>query len=177
MFRHALYLSLGESQVYALFLPQHQYEKNPMEGVIFIGAQASGKSSFYLEKYYKTHIRINMDMLKTRCRERIIFNACLEAKQRVVVDNTNPMRVDREKYINGLKSFRFNVIGYYFAAKLEYCLARNALREGKDCIPEVGVRATYRKLELPTYAEGFDQLYYVTLENGAFRVKEWKNKL
>lgn len=145
-----------------------------MEGVIFIGAQASGKSSFYLERYYKTHIRVSMDMLKTRCRERIIFDACLEAKQRVVVDNTNPMRVDREKYINGFKSYRFNLIGYYFASTLEDCLARNALREGKERIPEVGVRATYKAIELPTYSEGFDQLYYVAIENGGIQVQEWE---
>ncbi|MFK5976608.1 MAG: hypothetical protein QM493_08880 [Sulfurovum sp.] len=44
-----------------------------MCGVIFIGLQASGKSTFFLENFYKTHIRINFDMLKTRHRENIFL--------------------------------------------------------------------------------------------------------
>ena len=34
-------------------------------------------------------------MLKTRHRERILFNACLTAKQAVAIDNTNPALGDR----------------------------------------------------------------------------------
>jgi predicted kinase len=57
-----------------------------MEAVIFIGIQGSGKSSFYRQHFFNTHIRINLDMLKTRHREKIFVRACLEAKQRFVVD-------------------------------------------------------------------------------------------
>lgn len=148
-----------------------------MEGVVFVGLQASGKSSFYLKNFYNSHIRINMDMLKTRHRERIIFNACLESKQSVVIDNTNPLRSDREKYISDFKSRRFSVTGYYFESKLDECLARNALRQGKALIPEVGLRGTYSKLELPQHSEGFDQLYYVSMEEGGFKVEGWKDRL
>ncbi len=63
-----------------------------MEAIIFIGLQASGKSSFYKEKFIDTHIRINLDMLKTRYREKVLFDACLKAKQPLVIDNTNPTR-------------------------------------------------------------------------------------
>ncbi len=70
-----------------------------MKGVIFIGLQASGKSSFFLEKFYATHFRLNLDMLKTRHRETILLNACIDAKQAVVIDNTNPTKVERIKYI------------------------------------------------------------------------------
>ena len=61
-----------------------------MECVIFIGLQASGKSSFCIEYFSTTHIRLNMDMLNTRYRENILLNACANAKQSVVIDNTNP---------------------------------------------------------------------------------------
>lgn len=70
-----------------------------MEAVIFIGLQAAGKSSFYREKFIDTHIRINLDMLKTRHRETILLNACLEAKQPLVIDNTNPTIEERKRYI------------------------------------------------------------------------------
>ena len=34
--------------------------------------------------------------------------------------------------------------------------------------------ATHRKLELPEYGEGFDELFYVRMEDGSFIVDEWK---
>lgn len=51
-----------------------------MKGVIFIGLQASGKSSFFLKHFYKSHFRLNMDMLKTRHREKLLFNAWLASQ-------------------------------------------------------------------------------------------------
>ena len=36
-----------------------------MEAVLFVGLQASGKSTFYRERFFRTHVRINLDMLKT----------------------------------------------------------------------------------------------------------------
>lgn len=148
-----------------------------MKGVIFVGLQASGKSYYYLNNFYKTHLRLNMDMLRTRHRENILFNACLESKQPVVIDNTNPTKEDREKYISGFKNHRFEVAGYYFASSLSECLERNACREGNERVPDVGLKGTYNKLVLPEYPEGFDKLYYVTLKNGDFTVEEWTDEV
>ena len=78
-----------------------------MEAVIFIGLQASGKSSFYRDRFINTHIRLNLDMLKTRHREKLLFHACLEAKQPVVIDNTNPSKSDRLRYIPLGKEHQF----------------------------------------------------------------------
>jgi len=139
-----------------------------LKGVIFIGVQASGKSTYFLQNLHQTHLRLNMDMLKTRHREKILFNACLEAKQPVVIDNTNPTKADRATYIEAFKTHKFDVVGYYFAANITECLKRNAEREGKEKIPDVGIKSTYSKLELPDYNEGFDTLYYVSIENGQF---------
>ena len=52
-------------------------------------------------------------MLKTRHRERILFNACLTAKQPVAIDNTNPAIGDRQRYIPLAKEHRFTITGYY----------------------------------------------------------------
>ena len=70
-----------------------------MEAIIFVGIQASGKSTFYRERFFDTHLRINLDMLKTRYREQLILRACIEAKQPFVVDNTNPSVEERARYI------------------------------------------------------------------------------
>ena len=48
--------------------------------VLFIGLQASGKSSFYRERFFGTHVRVNLDMLKTRNRESLLVTACLQGK-------------------------------------------------------------------------------------------------
>ena len=73
-----------------------------MEAIIFIGLQAAGKSSFYRDRFFNTHIRINLDMLKTRHREQMILQACLTAKQSFVVDNTNPSLCTGQKLEKGV---------------------------------------------------------------------------
>lgn len=58
-----------------------------MELVLFIGIQATGKSSFYRERFFKTHVRVNLDMLKTRHREGLLVKACIDGKIPFFVDN------------------------------------------------------------------------------------------
>jgi len=145
-----------------------------MEAVIFIGIQGSGKSSFFKERFFDTHVRINLDMLKTRNRERLLIAACLEAKQKFVVDNTNPTEAERKSYIEKARSYGFSVIGYYFRASVKDALARNNERSGKNKIPEKGLLGTFNRLQLPRKEEGFDKLFYVDIDaNGSFIVEEW----
>ncbi|MEY3444148.1 MAG: hypothetical protein RLZZ519_2429 [Bacteroidota bacterium] len=148
-----------------------------MEAVIFCGIQASGKSTFFKEHFFKTHVRISLDMLKTRNRESILLNACLEAKQPFVVDKTNPTREERAKYISAAKAKKFKVTGYYFSTSLEAALERNSQRSGKENIPEIGVRGTLKRLEKPSMEEGFDQLIFVTLDNNSFTLNEWNDEI
>ena len=85
-----------------------------MEAVIFIGLQAAGKSWFYQQRYFRTHVRINMDMLKTKHRERLLLDACLTGKQSFVIDKVNAAAEDRATYIGAAKAAGFQVVGYYF---------------------------------------------------------------
>ena len=143
-----------------------------MEAIIFTGLQASGKSSFYRENFIDTHIRINLDMLKTRHREKLIFNTCLEAKQPLVIDNTNPTIEERKRYISIAKAKKFQIVGYYFKSNLKECKQRNHNRFRK--VPIIALLATHKKLQLPTYEEGFDRLYYVSIDtNNLFAIEEW----
>jgi predicted kinase len=134
-----------------------------MEAVILIGIQASGKTTFYRERLFDTHVRINLDMLRTRERERILMTACLAAKQPFVIDNTNVLASDRARYLALAKSHGFRAIGYYFRTELKDAIARNAKRAGKKAIPVPGVIGSYKRLEPPAMKEGFDELYVVTL--------------
>ncbi|MGE5679723.1 MAG: AAA family ATPase [Bacillota bacterium] len=145
-----------------------------MEAVIFIGIQASGKTTFYRENFFNTHIRISLDMLKTRNRESILMQACIEAKQPFVVDNTNVLASERIKYIEASKAAGFSVRGYFFRSNLRESIARNSQRTGRQLIPVKGIGGTYKRLQRPHMNEGFDFLYHVTIaENGGFLVTEF----
>jgi predicted kinase len=149
-----------------------------MQAVIFIGIQATGKSTFFKEKFFDSHVRISLDVLKTRSREKLFLDACLQSGQKFVVDNTNPTLEDRKRYITPAKAANFEVVGYYFEPKLTASLQRNQNRLGKQRIPDRGVLATYHKLQLPTLNEGFDKLYYVQIgAQGSFVIMEWADEI
>ncbi|REJ68201.1 MAG: ATP-binding protein [Planctomycetota bacterium] len=149
-----------------------------METVIFIGVQASGKSTFFHERFENSHVRINLDMLRTRHREKLLIDACLEGKQPHVIDNTNPTKEDRAKYIPLAKSKGFRVVGYYFASKVDDCKLRNEQRGEDEQIPLAGLLGTYNRLQLPQHDEGFDALYYVSIaDDGSFNIDEWNDEV
>lgn len=135
-----------------------------MEAVIFIGLQGAGKSTFYKERFFTTHLRINLDMLKTRHRESRLLETCLQTSQPFVVDNTNATRAEREVYLKAAKQAGFRVAGFYFQSKLEDCKRRNAQRPQEQQVPWKGILGTAGRMELPTRAEGFDELSYVRID-------------
>jgi predicted kinase len=137
-----------------------------MEAVIFVGIQGSGKSTFYRERFFDTHVRISLDVIKTRHREGLFLRACLGTGQRFVVDNTNPRAIDRAPYIAAAKQAAFRVIGYFFETTVRDALRRNKQRAGGAVIPVPGVIGTFKRLERPAWAEGFDELYTVTHGEG-----------
>ena len=163
-----------------------------MEVIIFIGIQASGKSAFHHRYFRDSHVRVNLDMLRTRRRESLLFNACLEGETRCVIDNTNVSRKSRERYILPARERDFPVMGYYFASGAAECLRRNAERRGTARIPDKGLLATYNRLEIPASEEGFDQLFYVRVASSSgnssnsscardgeheFLIEDWKNEV
>lgn len=149
-----------------------------MEAVIFVGIQGSGKTTFFRDKFFNTHVRINLDMLRTRHREKLFFEASLKAKQKFVLDNTNLTRKERGKYIVTAKTYGFKIVGYYFQTNLAKALERNNKREGKSKIPEKGLLGAFKRLQIPKFDEGFDELFYVSInEENQFVVEEWKDEV
>jgi predicted kinase len=148
-------------------------ETERMEAVIFVGVQGSGKSTFYRERFFDTHVRINLDMLRTRHREQLLLAASLAAKQSFVIDNTNPLPSDRARYIEPAREAGFRLVAYYFETSLADAIRRNKQRAGKQRIPVPAIAGTLRKLQAPKLEEGFDAVYQVTISpDGAFRVSE-----
>jgi predicted kinase len=149
-----------------------------MQAIILMGIQACGKSTFYQHKFGLTHVRINLDMLKTRHREQRLFETCLEIQQPLVIDNTNPTKSDRQRYIEPSKQHKFRIIGYYFESRVRDAIERNQQRPIAQQIPDKGIAGTAKRLELPSYAEGFDELYYVKLlPPSQFAVENWQDEI
>jgi len=134
-----------------------------MEAAIFVGVQGSGKTSFYRERFFETHVRISLDMLRTRQREELLLAACLQGRQSFVIDNTNPLSSDRLRYIAPARAAGFSVVVYFFETSLRDAIRRNNQRTGKEKIPVPGVAATFRKLQFPKPEEDIDALYVVTI--------------
>lgn len=148
-----------------------------MEIIIFIGIPGSGKSTFYKENFFNSHVRISLDLLNTRFKESEYLNLSLNLQQRILIDNTNVTTIDRKRYIEPAKQKRYTVTGYYFESKVRECLGRNARRPEKDRINKIGILAKYKALELPAYEEGFNKLYYVSIEEGTFKIREWDSEI
>jgi predicted kinase len=149
-----------------------------MDVVILIGLQGAGKSTFFRTYFAGTHVHISKDNFRTvRNRERrqqTLLRNALEQGLSVVVDNTNPSAVARAPVLQIGKEFGATIIGYYFESTLADCLARNWQREGVARVPDIALFATRKRLEPPSYGEGFDQLFTVhIIEPAGFVVAEY----
>lgn len=144
--------------------------------VIIMGIQGSGKSTFFEKYLADSFCRINLDTLITRAREADLVNKCLSEGVSYAVDNTNPTRKDRERYIPAAKAHGYKVVGYFMESKLQECIKRNNLREGSAKIPAHAIAATSNKLEMPSFSEGFDELYFVKNDGINMTIDKWRQQ-
>ena len=142
---------------------------------VLIGIQGSGKSTFY-HRFLSDMVHVNLDTLHTRRREKELIRDCLERGRSFAVDNTNPTRQDREKYITEAKAYGYRVIGYFLESKLQACIARNDLRTGEARLPAKAIAATSNRLELPCFDEGFDELWFVANDGEKMTISEWREE-
>jgi predicted kinase len=146
------------------------------EVALMVGLQASGKSTFYRRELADTHTHVSKDNWPNarhrEQRQRREIGEALTAGRDVAVDNTNPSPHERVPLIDLAHEKGAKVIGYWFPPDPSLSLARNAQREGRQRVPNVGVFSTLKRLTRPTYDEGFDELYTVHQDGqGGFTVE------
>ena len=132
---------------------------------------ASGKSSFYRERFAGTHDHVSKDLLRNnrhpQRRQEQLLAESLALGRSVVVDNTNPSAAVRASLIRIARQAGAEVVGYVFRTEVADALRRNRAREGRDRVPDVAIFAARKRLEPPTCDEGFDRLFEVTLNESA----------
>src|SRR5262249_47985533 len=98
----------------AIVHPAARVGRRSGEAGIFVGLRGGARPRFYRQRFFAPPRRITLDMLRPRHREGLLLRACVAARQRFVVDNTNPTRAERQVYIRAAREAGFRVIGYYF---------------------------------------------------------------
>ncbi|RZS44422.1 putative kinase [Herbihabitans rhizosphaerae] len=147
-----------------------------MEVAVLIGLQASGKSTFYRAELAQTHVHVSKDNFpnarRPQRRQLRLIAEALTAGRDVAVDNTNPSPEEWQPIIDVARECGATVTGYWFPPDLIATFGRNALREGKTRVPDVGIRATLKRLRQPTSRDGFDRLHIVRWDgDGGFTVR------
>lgn len=149
--------------------PPREAPGTALELVLFVGVQASGKTTFYNQRFAATHEHVSKDRMRSNPhperRQQHVIAVALTQRYSVVVDNTNATFADRASLILLGKTHGAQVIAYAFTGTVSDSLRRNATREGRARVPPVAIFTTARKLAWPVYAEGFDQIFRVTLHD------------
>lgn len=145
-----------------------------VELVVFSGLQASGKTTFYRERFATTHVHISKDAWQNarnkERRQRRLVDEHLRAGRSVVVDNTNPTPSEREPLIAIGRAIGARLIGYSFVVTVEDALRRNAARQGRARVDDVGIYSVAKRLVAPSDLEGFDARFEVRLGDAGFVV-------
>jgi predicted kinase len=145
-----------------------------VELVILVGLQASGKSTFFRERFAATHEHVSKDLFPNNRnrngRQAQLIEDALGTGTSVVVDNTNPTVEDRRTLIELGRRFGARIVGHYFDSTVRECIERNRLRAGRARVPDVAIYTTASRLVPPSYSEGFDRLFRVRLIASSFDV-------
>ena len=146
------------------------------ELIILVGLQASGKSAFYRERFAATHALVSKDLMPRSARDKdrrqmAELEALLKSGASAVVDNTNPRAADRAPLVALARRHGARVVGYFFPPDVQLSLKRNAGREGRARVPNVAIFTAAKRMERPSPAEGFDELYEVRLSDAGFEVR------
>ena len=126
--------------------------------IIFMGPRRSGKTYYFDWHYAGKFIHIHKDENQKKSEEQLLIQECMDKSVDFVIDDTNHTKADRAIYIQSAKAAGYRIIGYLFRTQISEQYDQNYSPEQlySRIIP-----AVLSEVELPSYSEGFDELYYV----------------
>ncbi|QGZ52406.1 AAA family ATPase [Streptomyces sp. QHH-9511] len=144
---------------------------------VLVGLQASGKSTFYGQRLAGRYALISKDLFPRSARRkqerqmRLVETALAEGRS-VAVDNTNPSPEEWRPLVAAGHAHGATATAYWFPPDVAGSKRRNAARQGRERVPDVGIQATFTKLRRPSLADGFDAVYEVRFDGrGGFLVR------
>ena len=135
------------------------------EGIIFIGLQGSGKTTYFTNYFSTTHEHVSRDIQRTPEQEAAVVRECLRSGRSFVVDNTNANRAARAPYIREAKAAGFRVLSYFFDTPVRTAIGRNNHRKDKKPVPVAAILRTAKRLESPSFEEGIDEIRTITADS------------
>jgi predicted kinase len=169
----------GNSEV----VPVNALGSNVGDLHMMMGLQGSGKSTYrktILEKTLRDYAVVSKDLMpdgKKEDRQRAMLDEAFRAGKSVILDNTNVSREVRADAIQRAKKWGARVFLYFMDVDIKTCKERNAGRSGKACVPEHVIDNFNKRLEKPSYDEGFDHINIIEpLGKSAFSSTRMQNE-
>lgn len=155
---------------------------------LLVGAPGSGKSTYLTQQRAANSAIVSRDLIRYSLvkenepyfsKEPLVYRKLLEEAWSaltnskitdVFIDQTSLTKASRAKLINALKArhaYWDELNALVFILPLQRTLNQNALRTGRERVPERQVIEMYNSLEAPTKKEGFNNLF-------VFDGKEWR---
>lgn len=134
-----------------------------MEMILFVGLPGSGKSTYYKNHFFNSHLRISNDLLKTRNRTEKLLAFCRETDMSFVIDNTCTTKAVRKRFLDFCSTLKIPIHKkcIYFDSPIDVCIKRNQSRIGKEKVPEIAIFGKAKEFEIPEISEGFDELIII----------------
>ena len=145
--------------------------------IVMVGSPASGKSYYSQELEKKGFLRINKDSMKTDKIAENAFNNGIKEGRSIVIDNTNPTKETRAKWITAAKkaSYHVSIVWMNFPISVVEYLDNYRIAKYKNQdyhVPLVAMRVYYKKLEAPTQQE-CDTLLEIKTINAGDMLNVW----
>jgi len=136
-------------------------DKSALEVVLMVGWPASGKSSFAKSQLgSKGYVVVNLDTMKTHDKCVKEMRAALSRGVNVVVDNTNPDKASRKRYVDVATSLNARVRCFHMSTPRDVAEHLNhvrvvATRGETHRIPDIAYNTFNKRFERPDISEGF----------------------
>ena len=155
------YLNTGSTHEFCTASARHVNQPRVKTMVIFMGPHRSGKTFYFDWHFAGKFIHIHLDKNKTRNEKQMRVQECLDSDADFVIEDTNYTKADRAVYIQSAKATGYRIIGYLFSTQISDQYEQFDQNFRPEQRYSKIMPAELSQLELPNYAEGFDELYYI----------------
>ena len=141
-----------------------------MEAVILCGVQGSGKTTLYRDRFLETHVRVSMDLLRTRAREAAFLKLCLET-QACRSWSTTRTRPSPSGRATSRPLARRGSRSWPTSSRSTTRSRRRSNAARARVVPASALRDVARRLVRPAPEEGIDELWHATAGIDGWRIE------